>query len=258
MRIGSIEVYGIIYKITNKISKKVYIGITTRPRGFLDRYSAKGEGIERVYNYYTYQKKNNQFYNKHLVNSIEKYGFENFSVCEIFDIAFSKNELKIKEECWITIYKSNNLNYGYNRTVGGDYFLSGKDNPKFNRVLYNCDNCGKAMKLIPSVAKENHNHYCSDECRRKEGYSKFNSGKNNQGYKKKVIFCSCCGKKMEKPPSLIDKYKYNYCSNKCRINGYRETMLGENNPNFGNKGKVSYGKKWQGEKSNMSNHYGSI
>ena len=33
MRIGNIKVYGIVYKITNKINKKVYIGITKQNKG---------------------------------------------------------------------------------------------------------------------------------------------------------------------------------------------------------------------------------
>ena len=41
----------IVYKITNKVNNKVYIGITSRKNGFKGRYSSKGKGIERVYNF---------------------------------------------------------------------------------------------------------------------------------------------------------------------------------------------------------------
>lgn len=38
------EVYGIIYKITNLTNGKCYIGQTNQKRGFKDRYNHKGMG----------------------------------------------------------------------------------------------------------------------------------------------------------------------------------------------------------------------
>lgn len=117
MKIGNIEVYGIIYKIINKINNKVYIGQTKN--GFNKRYDAKGVGIERVYNYY----KNNITtgkYNQHLINSIKKYGCNNFEVVEILDVAFSKKELDIKEKVYISIFDSTNKSKGYNKRDGGN------------------------------------------------------------------------------------------------------------------------------------------
>lgn len=127
MKIGNLEVYGIIYKITNKINNKVYIGQTSRKYGFKDRYSYSGKGIERVYKYHQSNKSNKLLYNSHLLRSIEKYDFEAFQVNEIFDIAFSKDELNIKEELWIKIYKSNNGNYGYNHSTGGESAIPNKE-----------------------------------------------------------------------------------------------------------------------------------
>lgn len=53
------------------------------------------------------------------MNSIEKYGLENFEVNKVFDVAFSKDELNIKEVCWISYYKSYDRKYGYNIEKGG-------------------------------------------------------------------------------------------------------------------------------------------
>lgn len=118
MKIRNLEVYGVIYKITNTINGKIYIGQTCQKRGFKDRYGAKG--IESVYKLQFRRKETKRFYNRHILRSVEKYGFGAFSVCEVFDIAFSKDELNIKEQCWISIYKSDNKKLGYNQCEGGN------------------------------------------------------------------------------------------------------------------------------------------
>ena len=124
MKIGNLEVYGVIYKVTNKINSKVYIGQTTNKRGFNGRYEAKGKGIERMYNYYLNSKKQKgkSSCNEHLFKSIKKYGFDNFEVNKEFDIAFSFDELNIKEKLWIKYYNSIDEKYGYNILEGGSSF----------------------------------------------------------------------------------------------------------------------------------------
>ena len=103
MKIGNLEVYGIIYKITNKVNDKVYIGQTTMV--FHQRY--KGGNWQR----YTH--------NQYLKNSVNKYGIENFETNKCFDIAYSKEELDEKEIYWIGYYNSNIRLYGYNSKDGG-------------------------------------------------------------------------------------------------------------------------------------------
>lgn len=101
MKIGNIEVYGVIYKITNMINGKCYIGQTTY-------------GFDRRY----FNDLSKHSHNKHLKNAIEKYGIENFEIIKIFDIAFSKEELDIKEKHYIKIF--NCYTKGYNQTLGGE------------------------------------------------------------------------------------------------------------------------------------------
>ena len=115
------ERYGIVYKVTNKLNGKVYIGITKN--NFKQRYASGkkgGIGVERMLNTYLYAKEHGLDYNFHLLYSIQKYGTENFEVDEEFDIAYSKEELCQKEIYYIAEYKSNDPRFGYNNTTGGE------------------------------------------------------------------------------------------------------------------------------------------
>lgn len=124
MKIGNLEVYGIIYKIENLINQKVYVGQTIN--GFDKRYCYKGEGIERVYKFYKSEQKQGKYLNGHLLNSIEKYGLDKFKVYKTFDIAFSKEELDSKEKAWISIYNATNPKHGYNNELGGSNGIPSK------------------------------------------------------------------------------------------------------------------------------------
>ena len=97
--------YGIIYKITNNINNKVYIGQTTKKNGFDDRY---GSGVEK------------NSHNIHLKRSISKYGIDNFKIDKELDCAYSLEELNEKEIEYIKYYHSNDPKYGYNIRSGGD------------------------------------------------------------------------------------------------------------------------------------------
>ena len=165
-----LEVYGIIYKIENTINHKVYIGQTTCKRGFRDRYrgSKKLLAIECVYRYNLRSSKSKRRnYNKHLFNSIKKYGFNNFKVNEIFDVAFSKKELDTKEKCWIRYYKSDFEEYGYNITAGGSGKIINNETRKrlkneqreiYGREIYQLDsktlNIIKKYKSISEATEE--------------------------------------------------------------------------------------------------------
>lgn len=97
------ERYGIIYKITNKVNGKVYIGQTTR--NFDERY--RGDLLKNTHN-------------EHLKRSIEKHRIENFDIDKEFYIAYSEEELNEKEIYWINHFKSYDSNFGYNKTFGGE------------------------------------------------------------------------------------------------------------------------------------------
>lgn len=95
----------IIYKITNLINNKVYIGLTTTT---LDYRWAR----------HITESKNPQN-TKHLYKAMRKYGVDNFNIEEI-DRAETLDELGELERKYIKEYNSTDYKCGYNLTAGGE------------------------------------------------------------------------------------------------------------------------------------------
>ena len=95
------NIVGIIYKIKNKITNKIYIGQTIRSlKNRINDYK-RGYG------------------NDYINNSFNKYGFDKFEF-SIIDTAQTLEELNSKEKQYILKYKSYDRKYGYNIELGGD------------------------------------------------------------------------------------------------------------------------------------------
>lgn len=94
----------IVYKITNKLNGKVYIGQTT-------------EGIEKRWKRHCGYQLNDGTY---IHNAIKKYGKENF-IIEQIDEAKNQNELNILEAYYINLFKDNSYNLKFDDCkCGGD------------------------------------------------------------------------------------------------------------------------------------------
>ena len=87
-----------IYKITNKITQKIYIGSSKNIR---KRWKAHRTLLNRE-----------KHYNEHLLAAYKKYGKENFSweVVEFIDV----NNLEEREQYWIDFFGSSDRKKGYN------------------------------------------------------------------------------------------------------------------------------------------------
>lgn len=94
-----------IYKITNNINQKIYIGQVYN-KSIYDRFERHCKEAQTVSKSY-------------IDRAINKYGKENFSV-ELIDFAKSLDELNEKEKYWIAKYNSTDKSIGYNLTDGGD------------------------------------------------------------------------------------------------------------------------------------------
>jgi group I intron endonuclease len=107
-----IKVEKYIYKITNKINNKCYIGQT---KDYEQRFTEHKRELRK-----------NEHHNPHLQAAWNKYGEENF----LFDILECTESYNEKEKYYITYYKSDNQEYGYNILPGGEEppLLCGEDN----------------------------------------------------------------------------------------------------------------------------------
>jgi group I intron endonuclease len=92
-----------IYKLTNTINNKIYIGKTERTlKLHLSRYLYKGKGNKQI-----------------ISKAINKYGHGNF-LFEIIYFAKINDDLSSIEMEFIKKFNSNNLEIGYNLTNGGE------------------------------------------------------------------------------------------------------------------------------------------
>jgi len=98
-----------IYKITNLINNKIYIGKDTTSD---QNYFGSGLLIRRA---------------------IKKYGIENFKK-EILDETDNYEDLSIKEKYWIENFNSTNIEIGYNISKGGDGGDTLSNNPNLDII----------------------------------------------------------------------------------------------------------------------------
>ena len=91
-----------IYKITNQVNGKVYIGQSVRIKQRWSQHKAEAKENRR---------------NTLLYNAMRKYGIENFTF-EVIEEC-SQEQLNEREIYWISYYDSFNKEKGYNMTPGG-------------------------------------------------------------------------------------------------------------------------------------------
>ena len=151
-----------IYKITNKVNGKVYIGQTIRP-------------IEQRFRRHINDSLNNVI-DTHFSRAIRKYGEDKFDV-ECIDNAETQEELTNKEQYWIRKYNSANSDIGYNETdaiykCGGNTYAS-KTESELNDIKQKIQNAqlgeknnnAKAVKCLNIETNEEIVFQTVNECR---------------------------------------------------------------------------------------------
>ena len=112
-----------IYKITNKVNKKIYIGQTIN--SIEKRFQRH---INDALNYVV---------DTHLARAIRKYGKDQFEI-ELIECVSNQIELTTRERYWINFYNSTNSKIGYNETdaeykCGGNTYKN-KSNDEMNCI----------------------------------------------------------------------------------------------------------------------------
>jgi len=124
VKVGVYEMKYEVYKISNDINNKLYIGITSC--GYKNRFKQHTKA------------------DSYIGKAIRKHGIEHFRI-EVIDIAETKEEVMRKEIYWIDYYDS--YKNGYNLTIGGEgTSLNYKIKTKLNE---------KQKHFISYIKKEN-------------------------------------------------------------------------------------------------------
>ena len=185
----------IIYKTTNTINSKFYVG---QDRYNNPLYMGSGLLLERAF---------------------KKYGKENFKK-EIIDVCESLQELDEKEIFWIKKLNATDPNIGYNIALGGAGGDTISKNPNMNKIKKNKSIKNKELYKDktnhPSYgkkqSKESNNKRSkallgikrSEETKRKQSLAA--SGKNNSAYGKKWIYNKLLNKNKLISPNDINNY----------------------------------------------------
>lgn len=189
-----------IYKIENKVNGKVYIGqsINIKKRFIEHRYRACDESDDKTYGLYLYA-------------AMRKHGIENFSFTIIEEC--SKEELNEREMYWIQYYKSNQKEYGYNLSDGGD--------SKYSRDMASGTNIsGRKTKILEIKNLLLNSDIPIQEIAERYGMTDTSISNINRGRswwssdavyplrdtrKPKIYYCPKCGKKLSTKKSKLCK-----------------------------------------------------
>lgn len=120
----------LVYRHTNLVNNKIYIGITQQNA---EKRWSRGHGYQRQ---------------PHFRDAIKKYGWNNFKHEVLFD-NLSKEEAIEKEIELIAKYKSNDREYGYNISKGGETYKENFKNKK-GRDIAN----SRSVRVIDAKTKE--------------------------------------------------------------------------------------------------------
>lgn len=166
-----------IYSILNKQNGKIYIG--------------QSINLKKRINKHLNQLLNNKHENKHLQRSFNKYGEKNFEFniiehCQIKDL--NKNE-----RWWISFFKSNSNQFGYNKQSGGNsnYKRNNEIKQKISKSLKgkNHYNYGKQLsdETCKKISEGNTGKKYSKETRKKMSDSQKRFYNSKEGIEKKKL-----------------------------------------------------------------------
>ena len=129
--------YGYIYKITNIVNNKVYIGQTT------SKYPTKRW---REHKYYS------RDLDRHLYKSMRKYGLSNFTF-EVILKCKTKESLAFSESFCIMLYQSHLRDCGYNIKIGGENHKQTKETRRKISESHKRNNIRPSKEALENATK---------------------------------------------------------------------------------------------------------
>lgn len=124
-----------VYMHRNKLNDKKYIGITCRK---------KPE--------HRWGKNGNSYKGQVFKTAIDKYGWDNFDHIILFE-NLNAEDAYAKEKEFIELYKTNQKEYGYNLSVGGEHGSTGYLNNSMSLSVYQYDLDGNFIREYPSLSE---------------------------------------------------------------------------------------------------------
>ena len=192
---------GYIYKITNKINNKIYIGMSSN----VDNRWKYGHVL-------TAKKLIDNIdigYKSLLYDAMKKYGIENFNIEIIEECPIEK--MGEREEYWINKLNSRDRNIGYNICRGG---CRGPGGPMFAGHHHSEETKAKMSADRTGSKNSNYGNHWTQSDELKELHRQLSSGKNNPMYGKKHTEASKeksrlshLGKKRMSNLEMYPKYK---------------------------------------------------
>lgn len=197
-----------IYKITNTINQKVYIGKTNF-------------SIEQRWKEHCRESKRKKNINRPLYQAINKYGISSFTIEEIESCLIE--ESYDREKFWISYYDS--FINGYNATLGGD----GKTYLDYNIIVLtyqktqNINETARILDVNPSSISKILKNYDINICLNPKSSIKVNSKKVKR-YSLEGDYIDTFNSLSEAGKELGDVNKKKHISEVC--NGKRKTAYG--------------------------------
>lgn len=143
----------LIYKITNIVNRKPYIGQT--------KFSVESR-------WKSHKKDARRGVNSHFYKALRKYGPENFKI-EILASAPNKEQLDYLEQLFIVLFDS--IENGYNSTFGGDGVpgMSQETRDRMSRLKKGVKHTPEALQKIKDFQKTRRGTHLSEETKTKIG-----------------------------------------------------------------------------------------
>lgn len=204
----------IIYKITNKINGKIYIGQTRKTP--YDRFKQHLRDACRLDNA--------------LSRAVRKYGKQNFYIEQIEECE-TDQDLNYREIYWIKYFNSIDKKIGYNCNSGGNYYVLNEETRK------KISDSHKGKILSEQTKQKISEHHADVSLEKNPMYGKFHSpiAKQNMSEKKKIKYIGAGNPFFNKKHSEITRKKISIA--RCGKKHSEETKqklsqsrIGEKNP----------------------------